>query len=110
MNETMQTSEVLDRAADLIEERGWWQDRRDFPWLSGGLCAANAIASAQDCNGYQRAYDALIAYLGVPDLSDIWRWNDEPDRTSAEVIEVLRACAVIEASREASRERQAVSA
>jgi hypothetical protein len=35
-----------------------------------------------------------------PIIDTLWGWNDRGSRTAAEVIEVLRACAVIEAARE----------
>lgn len=124
----MQTSDVLNRAADLIEERGWthgdgWEGTAEL----GPLCVEGGIQAAMGVSvgpGYRcPAYHAVRAYLGVEAL---FIWNDHlpfyseetgewlPTSQFAEakarapkrVIEVLRACAVIEAS----RERQAVSA
>lgn len=53
------------------------------------------------------AYMAVSGYLDrtplppVAPLKDaLWQWNDAPDRTASEVIEVLRACALIESARE----------
>lgn len=92
----MKTSEVLDRAADLIEERGW---ARPGDW-SSTLCASNAIVRASG-ETYAPAHDALVLYLGGDGhVHGIFAWNDAPGRTAAEVIEVLRACAVIEAAKE----------
>jgi hypothetical protein len=95
----MLVSQVLNEAADDIQRDGWWSDYHG----DDGQCAANAISKACDRFdlGIRRACQAaLIAHLGGTALPDIWRWNDHPDRTAAEVIEVLRACAVIEQARE----------
>ena len=116
----MQTSEVLNRAADLIEQRGWTQatgwpmvGADDAPLcLEGGVAAALGIefpqvkkAKAVDLG--TGLYDDLLTcpsflavkrYLGVGAF--LFRWNDETDRTANEVIEVLRATALVEAARE----------
>ena len=115
----MNTSEVLNRAADLIEERGWRQgpagwdnDQGSRLCLEGGILAALETSFSDidlrewfmDCP----AYVAVANYLELPSGRDlaghdnraIWRFNDDPGRTQSEVVEVLRACAVIEASRE----------
>jgi hypothetical protein len=133
VSETMQTSEVLNRAADLIEERGWWGGGMKAPvrdteaawWPEAHadtpVCVEGAIRLAAD-NAYRTKANTchiLAAYLqdGYPECANTisgrvtpFSWNDRRGRTATEVIEVLRACAVIEASREASRERQAVPA
>jgi len=106
------TSEVLNRAADLIEERGWatgvtgWRVGGRL-CLEGGIIAAigGATAADQPLAWACPAYAAVGDYLGRPALSvcgdrELWKWNDRPERTASEVVEVLRACAVIEASRE----------
>lgn len=111
----MQTSEVLNTAADLIESRGWVQGTSGWDKGAGGLCLEGGILAAMgldranvadfgvwiDCP----ARHAVRSYLDDPAPYD---WNDEPGRTASEVVEVLRACAVIEASRE--RESAEVSA
>lgn len=118
------TSEVLNRAADLIEERGWqkgdgWCTTRNEGapvCLEGGLMAAmgirvdvlstGALQSLWTCP----AYSAVAAYLDrdvtledrgygeASPLEALYWWNDKS--TATEVIEVLRAVAVIEAARE----------
>lgn len=110
------TSEVLNRAADLIEERGWNQGGDDGAWhprpgSAGPLCiegALNAILGIRN-KWMCPAWRAVASHLmGRPDvqinpisgLPIVFAWNDRPERTQNEVIEVLRACAVIEASRE----------
>lgn len=121
----MNVSDTLNLAAELIEERGWttniqgWGDSESpVPLcIEGGIMAALGIdsssnASVESCP----AYAAVVSHLGgrivnlAGDHDDrLWMWNDVVARDQTEVIEVLRATAVIEAAREA-RERQAVSA
>ena len=118
----MNTSEVLNRAADVIEERGWTQggDSNDQPWdgpngvcLEGGIAAAAGLdrrfGGFPDLYNGCPAYEAVVSHLGLnpmpkrggaPIMDAVWQWNDKPGRTASEVIEVLRACAVIEAARE----------
>jgi hypothetical protein len=112
----MRTSEVLDKAADLIEERGWrqggagWGDTPDAPLcLEGGILAAlgrewhmvGNFTATHDEFQTCPSYLAVRSYLGMTEVwQDVYDFNDDPDRTAAEVIEVLRACAVIEAARE----------
>lgn len=105
------TSETLNRAADLIEERGWtfgegWPIyNRDTSslCLEGGIMAAQGMAA--ETHDYEKAVIRCPAYLAVLSHLDsgfpyLFQWNDRKGRTAAEVIEVLRACALIEAARE----------
>lgn len=88
------TSEILNRAADLIEEQGWWNGRATS---SSGICALLAIAEAATNNEASTPPCAAFeAYIGTDHIP---RWNDTRD-SEAEVIEALRACAVIEAAKE----------
>lgn len=112
----MRTSEVLNRAADLIEERGWTRGINGWRGGANGLCLEGAIGAAASIpnDGGERlglyacpAYWAVANYLDrdptpriVPIKDTLWAWNDTRDRTAAEVIEVLRAAAVIEAAKE----------
>jgi hypothetical protein len=118
----MNTSEVLNTAADLLEERGWrpgdWGGPGSTLCLEGGILAAlgidhfRALNQADTMSVFEfwacPAYRAVADHLGM-DVSltkgrqpaePLWQWNDGKGRTAAEVIEVLRACAVIEAARE----------
>lgn len=108
----MNTSEVLNRAADLIEEHGWGQGSPAMLG-EGGLCAMGALGLAtwgEVTDRYEAIHhcpagQAVANYIGdQPGLLSghdrIWDWNDKPGRTASEVIEVLRAAAVIEAARE----------
>lgn len=126
----MNTSDTLNMAADLIERDGWTQGAPGWDAAEGSspaLCIEGGIAAAMGIHidvgddpacgpaGIQvlwacPAYNAVADYLGCGlsggtylenyNCRSVWRWNDVPDRTAAEVVEVLRATAVIEASRE----------
>lgn len=102
MAQTLPTSEVLHLAADAIERDGWWHPDRLARGKAQPLCASNAIVKAAGVP-YCGAHVALVAYLSgtaAGPVRTIFDWNDAPGRTAAEVIEVLRATAAIEASRE----------
>lgn len=108
----MNTSEVLNRAADLIQERGWtagpigWGVGESSLCIEGALSAASVVSWHDDVRTFRAcpAVRAVQGYLGTEDA--LWQWNDAWDgrgdfvRTQSEVIEVLRAAAVIEAARE----------
>lgn len=108
----MNTSDVLNRAADLIEERGWakgegWYQGDDSAslCLEGGIQAALGIRDedyeSDDEFRSCPAYKAVASYLGLSRRDQyVYDFNDNDGRTQAEVVEVLRASAVIEASRE----------
>lgn len=110
------TSETLNLAADLIEERGWARGNCAMQ-TTGPTCLEGAIGAAINAStrppytcdsspsvlvyGYSEihahpAYKAIVEHLGVVG----WVWNDSRSRTQAEVIAVLRATAVIESARE----------
>jgi hypothetical protein len=130
----MNTSDTLNLAADLIEQRGWtkgqgWNDSTNRPLcLEGGIMAALgwSFGSADydplelwDCPAY-RAVQAYLNFshdkaLASPrhhypsPVDPLWRWNDFSSAAS-EVIEVLRAAAVVEAARETEAAPVEVSA
>lgn len=97
----MNASEVLNRAADGLERDGWMSPDRctDGP---APTCAQLAIGRVDGVVGGMAAERALLSHIGGSTVGDIWRWNDAPERTAAEVIEALRAAAVIEAAREST--------
>ena len=124
----MQTSEVLNKAADLIEERGWV--RGPSGWISGGtgrLCLEGAILGALRVDAVADrtplwtcpAYTAVSTYLGRdvspreadPNLPTemLWDWNDNVAKSAPHVVEVLRAAALIEAAHENAEAREAVT-
>jgi hypothetical protein len=110
------TSEVLNRAADLIEERGWGTGPASVMGV-GGACLIGAMYAAAH-GAFSKDDVSPYAWVGLCDAgravyqhvrdrddyidrpSDIWHWNDTRAQGAKEVVEVLRACAVIEASRE----------
>ncbi len=128
------TSEVLNLAADLLERREWTQgnpgmlvSESDPLCIMGAIGAAAGVTetlrwSTTETLYYQPAVErcpahaAVVAHLGdrIEDVGSrilveaevqLWEWNDAPGRTAAEVIEVLRAAAAVEAAREDSLDR-----
>lgn len=115
----MRTSEILNKAADQIQARGWTQV---FGWntcdrtplcLEGGIQAAMGLRHASsmldeyDLFRTCPAYRAVVSYLGQDgnQIFMAYDYNDAPGRTKAEVIEVLRAAAVIEEAKEKADEK-----
>ena len=111
------TSVVLNRAADLIEERGWARGIHSMTG-SNGLCVMGALhlASTGRCAELweDSAYDHVFAcsagravydYLSLADTANAaWEWNDglHFHTGGQQVVEVLRAAAAIEAARESA--------
>jgi hypothetical protein len=110
----MNTSEVLNQAADVLQVRGWCQAPAEGGWfpdpeattpvcLEGAIRIAAGTVRKQEVTAVVRDYltsrhpESINPFSGhvIP-----FAWNDEDGRTAAEVIEVLRACALIEAARE----------
>lgn len=84
--------EVLRRAADIIERRGWCQnDYQD----GAAVCILGALRLAitgNTDNHSDRVHnpaERLAKNLGQAP----WVWNDEPGRTKEEVIAALRSAA-----------------
>lgn len=117
----MRTSEVLNRAADLIEERGWartegWNGQ---PGTGGRLCLEGGIMAALEIPYFLSgdpgtdtikdvlrpcpAYVAVRDYLEMSEDGYLYHFNDANGRTASEVIEVLRATALVEAAKENSK-------
>lgn len=113
----LRTSETLNLAADLIQQRGWTTGSWDAP--DGGLCLEGAINAARGMEGeifcHCPAADAVRSYLGTRFL---WAWNDHlrsaptgwvggsieaaTAHGTERVIETLRAAALVEQAREES--------
>ena len=121
----MNVSDTLNLAADLIEERGWTKGGDDGdPWgeapgtplcIEGGIMAALGLRKL-DVFGTPKeeqefrtcpAFAAVAEHIRLT-YRHLYAWNDAPERTANEVVEVLRATALIEATRE--RETAEVSA
>lgn len=130
----METSEVLYRAADLIEQRGWTQGigfGKPDPWGHDGqgpVCLEGAIFAAEDwahgyvvgAPAYDRcpAYQAMWSYLGLGfretpfglERNPLFFFNDSSETTQFAVVSALRAAAVIEAAKENQHIKQEVAA
>lgn len=114
----MKTSEVLNKAADLIEQRGHSHGR--YIDIDGAVCALGAVRVAcgapvvpkyvgvgymldmsavdADVNGMMTARRALLCYLNEhaddydPVFDSIPKWNDRNDAET--VINALRSAAL----------------
>lgn len=102
----LKPSEVLDRAADLIEPRRAWirgdlaRDARGF--LRDPLepeatcwCVAGAIVRAAgdpDMSPYRNAIVKRLEALVSPGAL-IWKWNDDEKRRKPQVVSALRKAA-----------------
>ena len=104
----MNTADILDKAADLITERGW--NQHYFVDSAGRLCPRGAIYAAcgmkpdpdplvwvVDWPGWtsRAADDAMDACDRLDAVVNDYAesWNDAPGRTAEEVISTLRAAA-----------------
>lgn len=89
MTDTLTPEEILARAADLLETRGWCQGTMRAP--SGQLCVMGSIREASRFMSLflaqRQATDALSREIQD---SEPTNWNDQPDRTVEEVISSLR--------------------
>lgn len=102
----METAEILNKAADVIEERGWYQGLSQDP-DGTGVCALGAICVAVGLDPHAlaelgegddaaaragvEAADALEDWLGL-DLP-VTQWNDEYVDTAEQVVTALREAA-----------------
>jgi len=86
-------SDVLDRAADLIEPEGAWHQGNYVGPTGDCWCALGAIMRvgnfASDINAPSIVLRRLIGEEFVAD------WNDDPERTQAEVVAKLREAAAL---------------
>lgn len=125
----MKTSEVLDKAADEIERRGWvqgtgWLSPASSPadpvCLEGAIMAAIGMRIDEDESVDDTqftplvtcpAYRAMTDYLGrLPVTANpsgfegqpLYWWNDEDAVDADHVVEVLRAAAMVERTKEAA--------
>ena len=98
MKTSMEVPKVLRRAADLIEVDGWWQLPCQRYRPATKRCVMIAIADAYPGNGNlaiairANTSRAIKEYLGI---IDVFRWNDDPERTSEEVVDTLRVVAAL---------------
>lgn len=126
----MKTSEMLNKAADEIQRRGWTDAMGESPWgyedetspicLEGGIIAAGGFkndcdpafkscpafkAVSEYLNDWGRANPLFAPLVGAGMRVRPYWYNDAPGRTEEEVIGVLRACAVIEHAKEAATKK-----
>lgn len=91
-----QWQELLNRAADVTQERGLYQggycaDREGSVCLVGAINVACGNYADEDAVDEAAWWSALDAYLGEARPPT---WNDQPGRTAAEVIAALRAASL----------------
>ena len=111
--------EVLEAAADYIDEHGWYQGyffpmnivssgetsgtvpevARYIAYAYGApMCTMGAIATqVEDIDEYGRTHDFLARALAGPSaivITSIPDWNDAPNRTKGEVVDFLRMTAL----------------
>lgn len=108
----MKASEILSKAADLIEPDGAWIQGKYSTTYSGEDVSSNSPAACRFCawGAIERAagrhYDdaeetairTLYEFLG----GDIEAWNDVESRTQAEVVAAMRQAASLAREREAT--------
>lgn len=102
----METWQVLEKAAALIEERGWCQGR--FESRTGEVCALGAIATTLDAPRINGDFDwmevnklpaveMLARRIGTSDkrgpAERVYDWNDSHATDAFEVVETLRRVA-----------------
>lgn len=106
---TVTEADVLERAADLLEEFGWCQGQFARSFIGAGVdphsayavsfCAAGAIrrsaAEISEENNPLCVGHHFLDHLcrKNPNFLTIPSWNDEDGRTKAEVVAELRAAA-----------------
>lgn len=80
-------ADVLDAAADYIDEHGWTQNVYEDE--EGACCAMGGILRVSDPDSAYFAEDALQRHLG----RTIVQWNDTADQTAANVTHTMREVA-----------------
>lgn len=105
----MNTAEILAKAADVIDEVGWYQGDLYDPHGTGmcllaAMYAAAGVDMAKATPGeadvIHTSVEALQGRLGGASVID---WNDDSDRTAEEVTSALRECAAEVAERDGIR-------
>lgn len=99
----MNASDVLNKTADRLESNGWLQG--GLGGIEGPNCTVGALRIAgevpEEClvpdGPVEDAWHSFMDYIGGVQIAD---WNDHPRRTATEVVEALRAAALIEAAKE----------
>jgi len=90
-------SDVLHRAADLLEEFGWCQNDEGSN-KQGQMCILGSVSeAARDLGVDEHVADSWV-YRAFEDLVPeglVARWNDRPCRTKAEVVAKLHEAAEV---------------
>lgn len=98
----MNISEALHLGADHIQKfghiKGVGHGRGSVMTAPSCVIGALNIATLEEPAAWSPAISAVASHVG----GNVVSWNDAPERTAAEVIETLRACAVIEAAKEST--------
>jgi hypothetical protein len=86
-------SKGLLRAAEIIEERGWWDGKSYKPLADGKICAGLAVNEVFRNSEAKatKAFDRLARQAGVPARIDIPAWNDRSDAET--VVRTIREAA-----------------
>jgi hypothetical protein len=93
-------ADVLESAAKLIEQPGKWVQGENAldkfgeptePGYSDAACWC-LEGALQQCGGRHSAYQAVRRAVGE---SNLWGWNDAPERTQPEVVAALRRAATL---------------
>jgi len=84
-------ADVLDKAADVIVERGWCQGQ--FRNSAGQVCALAAVHTAARTTPFTWVADEALGIIRKRVGMSVAYWNDAPERTADEVITALRECA-----------------
>lgn len=93
----MNTADILEKAADLIEPPGKW-GQGCLGGKRGEHCADTAIFKiARQLRSERRAEVRIFfaKFVGGHNSFDTYRWNDAPERTQAEVVAKLREAAAL---------------
>lgn len=96
--DALEQAAVFEQAAEILEERGWWQGSYEGP--HGDLCvlgAVNTVAIGRICPEYAagpshefRTEEELARTLTVHAGYEISTWNDKEGRTAFEAIDLLK--------------------
>ena len=101
---SVKIADVLERAADYIDQHGWCQD--EYADDSGRVCAAGAISAITEGSperfaplSMRLALSNAVEDLGFTGIAD---WNDALGRTQAEVTAKIREVAAAERAKAAT--------
>lgn len=87
----MTPAQILSRAADILEARGWCQGRMRASY-TGACCTYGAIllVTERDPDMMRRFRAVKLAEEYLEEEYGITRWNDDPSRTLPQVLAMLR--------------------